>query len=386
MRDSGPIRKGSDGDAEAAAPYVGTARTLLGVVKNQMRLGGLSQLSRTFQLADGTTISVSSRFGQDAVRIAAATPAVPSGLHVLGQRGENPEQVDLPVNPYEEPPPLPQRLIGALCSSGQGVGVMVYSTLNGVTAQGLDSAGDIPRLVPCMAAVNYTVGIDPNVGLPGGGFPLPSLQIYDVMTTPAGPHGDISAALQDENCPLAGGITAPNGNNFAQVPSLFSSARGIYLPRLQILKWKQTGGAMQMFVFTEPGSVKGVGLVCGTPVRELFGAPYWTPFYQEYPDFGLIDYVWQVTDDIDPASGFPIQILMVSYILVAPALNNSYTATGELVVMDSQGNVSVLLVNITLQYRRSGNLILQSGGTETKQESGGTRVGFPGLPGPITRG
>lgn len=385
MRDSGPIRKGLGNDAEAAAPYIGVARTMLGMLKSQMAYNGLAQLSRTVQLADGTTITVSSRYGQDAVRIAAAGPVARPNVHVIDQHGVDLGQVEVAEVPYREPPTQPQRLLGALCSSGQGVSVLIYSTLNGVTAQGIGSAADIPRLVPCNAAVKYTVGVDPTIGSFGGISPLPALQIYDVLTTHAGPHGDISAELQNENCPLAGGITAPNGNNFAQVPSLFSSEKGIYLPRLQILKWKQTGGAMQMFVFTEPGSTKGVGLVCGTIVPELFGAPYWTPFYQNVPGFGPIDYVWQVTDEIDPASGFNIQDLIVSYILVHDALNNRYTATGELVVMDLQGNVSVLKVDITLQYQRSQTLTLASG-TSTKQEMHGSRVGFPGLPGPVTRG
>lgn len=79
MREYHEIRKDMSGDAEAAAPYIGQARVLLGALKTQMQLGGLSQLSRTHYLPDGTVIRVASVFGQDVVRITAgqSTPAIP---------------------------------------------------------------------------------------------------------------------------------------------------------------------------------------------------------------------------------------------------------------------------------------------------------------------
>lgn len=72
MRDIGAIRKDTGGD-DGALPYIGLARTLLGKVKLQMQLGGLQQYARQFFLPDGTSISVSSRHGQDTVRIAVAS-------------------------------------------------------------------------------------------------------------------------------------------------------------------------------------------------------------------------------------------------------------------------------------------------------------------------
>lgn len=77
MRDTGPIRKdfGLEGDTEASAAYMGVARTQLGILKNQMQFNKLLQGSRTVQLEDGTRIQVSSRFGQDTVRV--LTPAAP---------------------------------------------------------------------------------------------------------------------------------------------------------------------------------------------------------------------------------------------------------------------------------------------------------------------
>jgi len=54
---------------EAAAPYLGIARTQLGILKNLMSFQDLKQLSRTVELSDGTRIFVSSIFGQDTIRI-----------------------------------------------------------------------------------------------------------------------------------------------------------------------------------------------------------------------------------------------------------------------------------------------------------------------------
>ncbi|WP_105133469.1 hypothetical protein [Burkholderia sp. BE12] len=70
MREFREVRKDLTGDE--AAPYIGVARTLLGQVKNQMRLGGLSQLTRSIALPDGTTLVATSRFGQDTIRVIAA--------------------------------------------------------------------------------------------------------------------------------------------------------------------------------------------------------------------------------------------------------------------------------------------------------------------------
>jgi uncharacterized membrane protein len=107
MRDFGPIRKSGVGDtgdpkaAEAAAPYIGQARVLLGQLKNQMRMGGLLQLSRTVSLPDGTRISVSSRFGQDAVQIVPAPTNVPVNIPVIP-----PPPIHVPPYEFVPPPPL----------------------------------------------------------------------------------------------------------------------------------------------------------------------------------------------------------------------------------------------------------------------------------------
>lgn len=58
MRDTGPVAKSLDqeGDTEAAATNIGTARTVLGQLGNQMRLGGLQVGVRNLTLPDGTVI------------------------------------------------------------------------------------------------------------------------------------------------------------------------------------------------------------------------------------------------------------------------------------------------------------------------------------------
>lgn len=76
MRETGPARKDLQG--EAALPYIGVARTLLGKLKNQMRLGGLAQLAGSVTLPDGVEIRVASRFGQDLVRILAPAVTIPA--------------------------------------------------------------------------------------------------------------------------------------------------------------------------------------------------------------------------------------------------------------------------------------------------------------------
>lgn len=69
MRETGVVRTRLGGDVEAAKTLVGVARTQLGIMKNIMALGGLQQLSRKIEFADGTVMILQSIFGQDAVSI-----------------------------------------------------------------------------------------------------------------------------------------------------------------------------------------------------------------------------------------------------------------------------------------------------------------------------
>ncbi len=89
MREYREVRKELSGDAEAAAPYIGMARKLLGALKIQMQFGKLQHLSRDYDLPDGTTISVLSSHGQDTVRIY-APPEVPE---------TPPREIPVPVEP-----------------------------------------------------------------------------------------------------------------------------------------------------------------------------------------------------------------------------------------------------------------------------------------------
>lgn len=73
MRSTGVVGKRLDGDA--ALPYMGYARVLLGQLKNAMQFSKLLQGSRSVVVADGTQIKVQSIFGQDFIDIIAAAPA-----------------------------------------------------------------------------------------------------------------------------------------------------------------------------------------------------------------------------------------------------------------------------------------------------------------------
>jgi hypothetical protein len=108
MRETGPVRKDISGDPEAAAPYMGMARTLLGKLKARMAAGGLAQLSHAQELPDGTVISVMSRHGQDTVRIFAAVPPGRAD-HPGGEQPWTPPREDwAPDEPVIEPPVIPQ--------------------------------------------------------------------------------------------------------------------------------------------------------------------------------------------------------------------------------------------------------------------------------------
>lgn len=82
MRETGPAFKvfaneqlGLEGQDDTK-PYIGPARTLLGILKNQMRLGGLSQGRMVRDFPDGTRVIVDSRFGIDKFTIVAPEPVV----------------------------------------------------------------------------------------------------------------------------------------------------------------------------------------------------------------------------------------------------------------------------------------------------------------------
>ncbi|PFH12842.1 hypothetical protein [Burkholderia sp. JKS000303] len=96
MREFREMRKSLGDDSDAAAPYLGVARTLLGVMKNQMRIGGLLQSQRTVTLPNGVSITVGSRFGQDSVRIVS-----PPGI-AMNVNTETPPGVTPPAQQPQE--------------------------------------------------------------------------------------------------------------------------------------------------------------------------------------------------------------------------------------------------------------------------------------------
>lgn len=94
------------GPADAAAPYMGIARTLLGQLKTRMYAGGLAQLSRTVTLEDGARITVSSIHGQDTVRIA-VPPVGGRNFDIPVPPDVPPVDIELPEwTPPDVPPPL----------------------------------------------------------------------------------------------------------------------------------------------------------------------------------------------------------------------------------------------------------------------------------------
>lgn len=106
MRDYGPARKDFGDDNEAAAPYLGLARTLMGKLKTHMEFGEIKQLARQYHLPDGTAIRVSSRLGQDTIHIHPAPTSNPSVIpkpHELPPPEEKPEFPEPPVAKVDTP-------------------------------------------------------------------------------------------------------------------------------------------------------------------------------------------------------------------------------------------------------------------------------------------
>lgn len=102
MRETGPVSKQLSNDETGdASAQVGAARTQLGILKNIMRLGGMPSAYRTVNMADGTTMYVSSINGRDTVNIQAAPSAsnpVPfeQAIQIPNVHVEVPEVIQVP--------------------------------------------------------------------------------------------------------------------------------------------------------------------------------------------------------------------------------------------------------------------------------------------------
>jgi hypothetical protein len=77
MRETGPIAKSLTGGQDTSVGLISQARTQLGILKNQMRLGGLAFGKRSVTLADGTVIVATSNHGIDQVAIYTPQPVAP---------------------------------------------------------------------------------------------------------------------------------------------------------------------------------------------------------------------------------------------------------------------------------------------------------------------
>jgi hypothetical protein len=148
MREFGPVRKGLTGDdadpaaAEAAAPYIGLARTILGQLKNRMQLGGIDHLSRTVNLPDGATIQVTSTNGRDTIRINAAT--VPTPTEEQTQEVEVSETKTVPQFPTQKNEVNTEIVLsGGFPATWWSANTGPLLTDAGVALSGLSDSGDI---------------------------------------------------------------------------------------------------------------------------------------------------------------------------------------------------------------------------------------------------
>lgn len=98
MRDTGVAFKTLEGTE--ALPYMGLARTFLGILKNQMQFDGMQQGKWTRTLEDGTVIVVQSTMGTDKISISVPEPA-PTEQPAAEIETPTPEEIQ-PV-PIKEP-------------------------------------------------------------------------------------------------------------------------------------------------------------------------------------------------------------------------------------------------------------------------------------------
>lgn len=155
------IRKSLSGDA--ATPYLGIARTQLGILKNLMSFQELKQLSRTVELSDGTRIFVQSIFGQDTIRI--------DMPEIIEAGGEEVTEISA-VNRVADyvgvamPNPVPYR--------GVSIGIVNRGTPYAVSSTG---TFDVP--IPCVRTVNTFN----SSGVIQGTYSGTTAQVYDGTTT-----------------------------------------------------------------------------------------------------------------------------------------------------------------------------------------------------------
>lgn len=124
MRETGPTRKDLTGDSETAAAQLSAARTQLGILKNQMRMGNLTVGARTITLPDGTVIRVTSTLGQD--RVAIDTPSSSSSAPPNPLQPRVPEPTVPPV-----PPGLDKYLL--VVYNNNQVAAIPMSTISGAS-------------------------------------------------------------------------------------------------------------------------------------------------------------------------------------------------------------------------------------------------------------
>ena len=360
MPDFNPLRKAYSGDTETAAAQIGTGRTHLDILKNQMQLGNQRAGVRTVQLPDGTTIRVSSIYGQDRIDITTT-----SG----GQA-----QVSAPSHyvPPEPPPPvLPY--IGAVCDSGNPA-FWLDNTVEGTEQSGTGADARILSIRPCPGDLAFTTVADcGRADFTRGRLELiMTVQFYDLHTTFTGqPHNGITGITStDTYNTFDGSQFVINWNDRIGVP-LYATSDSLPLlykevpppandpydltdaagnpvtliPGMQILKWSQTSGNMPMLPFTIEGGKHPTALRNAVPIQETF-----TIIEQPVPGFTI----WQGAPGGSEGWLFQEYYLMGSYYQV---FNPEYSAKGVATVMDLAGVATAIPVSVTARYDRSTPLI-----------------------------
>lgn len=378
MRDTDVLKKRLDGDPEAATAQIGLARTQLGILKNQMALGGITSGVRTVTTADGTTIRASSINGLNSVQI--TTPReMPAGAPVHPRPAH--------AEPVLPPPPVVAP-IGVLASIGWPIGTSqigggngggalpIQSVLNGEAAGGLGVDGDVQKVVGVEGSVTYTATLTSTLNVSVYPSPVASLQFFDMAAVRAGPQGStVGLTALTEYYTFDGSTFGQWGSNSLYLPALFrnvlpppdapyrivpqSGADPVtWVQPLRILHWQQTGGNMPLYPFTLAGETHPTVLASIVPIVITKGADYWTPTQYNTG--------WIVAS-YDASTGL---FVFVNYSKLQEVVNwysGQFEAVGIATVLGVDGVISTIPVTVNANWDLTGNTNGVPDGTVIKQ-------------------
>jgi hypothetical protein len=369
MRDTGPVKK--DADTPDAQDQIGAGRTQLGILKNQMALGGVSLGKRTVVLPDGTTIVASSIAGIDKVTIRQAAELPPGAPPPPAPRVREPR---LP----EPPPPLG---VGALCSMNSYstlavsplIAALIEETVNGTKASGINKysftipsfIGDVPKVIGCDSGLVFESNITQNTSdhVSSGINPTASVQFFDM----AGGYGGYDFG----NRKLITQLSLekdPNVQQSMMVPVELKEQTGnesyfIFnfnfnppFPRwaepLRIIKWKQTGGDLPMDLFVLPGTPHATVLANTNPDKIVLQSG------KDY-NYSFGNSNWVVArDDPNPIPGFVTWKNYQTITVVRDWYPKTWTATGfaTVVLKDGRNATIAVVVKVTMTPRQGAHV------------------------------